>query len=356
VSPPAEPGVLDDPEAIARVDRGGMLAVVAGTGRHLLQGLAAGRAVEGPWAGLRSVVVCGMGGSGVAGDLVRSLLGAELPVPLVVVKGYALPGFCGPDTLVVAVSYSGDTEETLAAYGEALARRCRVVAVSAGGELAERAGRDGVPRVALPPDAPVPRAAVGHLTGAVLGVLEAAGVAPAVAPRAERAAVTLEELAARLGPERGTAENEAKSVARWLLGGTPVVWGSEGVGEGPALRWKTQLNENAKVPAFHAVLPELDHNEVEGWSPGAGSGHRVVVLRHPGEHPRVAARVEATLASVRASGLEARAVHAEGETPFEWVLSLVMKGDFASVYLAVARGVDPTPVPVLTGLKERLRG
>lgn len=352
---PEAAALLDDPEALARADPRDMLGVVAGSGRQLLEGLAAGRAAGVvPPPDLRSVVVCGMGGSAVAGDLARSALGEELPVPLVVVRGYRLPGFCGPGTLVVAVSHSGTTEETLAAYDDALRRGCRVVAVSAGGELAERAGRDGVPHARVPGAALMPRSALGYLAGALLGVLEAAGVASGVGTALGRAALTLEALARDLGPDRPAGENEAKSLALWLLGGTALVWGSEGVAEGPALRWKTQLNENAKVPAFHAALPELDHNEVEGWHPGAGAGYRVVVLRHPGEHPRVAARVEATLASLQGSGLAFRAVHAVGDLPLEWVLSLVLKGDFVSTYLALARGVDPTPVPVLTALKERL--
>lgn len=353
---PEAAALLDDRQALARADPGDMLGVVAGSGRQLLEGLAAGRAAGvAPGADVRSVVLCGMGGSAVAGDLARSGLGGELAVPLVVVRGYGLPGFCGPGTLVVAVSHSGNTEETLAAYDDARRRGCRVVAVSAGGELARRARRDGVPHAAVPGAALMPRSAVGHLAGAVLGILEAAGVTSGVGPALERTAATLEALARELGPERPADENEAKSLALWLLGGTPLVWGSEGVAEGPALRWKTQLNENAKVPAFHAVLPELDHNEVEGWCQGAGAGYRVVVLRHPGEHPRVAARVEATLASLEGSGLAFRAVHAVGHTPLEWVFSLVLEGDFVSTYLALARGVDPTPVPVLAALKERLR-
>ncbi|HXF57380.1 MAG TPA: bifunctional phosphoglucose/phosphomannose isomerase [Actinomycetota bacterium] len=353
---PEAAALLDDPQALARADPRGMLEVVAGSGRQLLEGLAAGRAAGVvPPPDLRSVVVCGMGGSAAAGDLARSALGAELPVPLAVVRGYVLPGFCGPGTLVLAVSHSGDTEETLAAYDDALRRGCRVAAVSAGGELARRAERDGVPRASVPGADLMPRSAVGYLAGAVLGVLEQAGLASGAGPALERTAATLEALARDLGPERPAEENEAKSLALWLMGGTPLVWGSEGVAEGPAMRWKTQLNENAKVPAFHAVLPELDHNEVEGWHPGAGAGYRAVVLRHPGEHPRVAARVEATLASLEGSGLAFRAVQAVGDTPLEWVFSLVLKGDFASTYLALARGVDPTPAPVLAALKERLR-
>jgi glucose/mannose-6-phosphate isomerase len=134
-----------------------------------------------------------------------------------------------------------------------------------------------------------------------------------------------------------------------------VIWGSEGIAEPAAIRWRCELNENAKVPAFSSVLPELDHNEVEGWSPGAGRGFGLVILRHHGEHASVGARVQATLDSIEDAGLESREAWAARSGPLASVLGLIMVGDLASTYLAILRGVDPTPIPVLTGLKERLR-
>ena len=126
--------------------------------------------------------------------------------------------------------------------------------------------------------------------------------------------------------------------------------------EAAALRWKTQMNENAKCPAFHSMLPELDHNELEGWSSGTGERFALAILRHEGEHRRIAARVEASLDTMSASGLETREVWAEGTSPFEQLFALVMVGDFTSTYLAVLRGVDPMGVPNVAGLKERLSG
>jgi glucose/mannose-6-phosphate isomerase len=348
---------LDDRRAIDSVDKSGMLSIVAGLGRQLGAGFEAGRGVgagaEG--SGFDGVVVCGMGGSGIAGDVARSLYGGSLAMPLVSSKGYGLPGFCGPKTLVAAVSYSGNTEETLAAYEEARGRGCTVLAICGGGELAERAAANGDLHVAVPTDLPMPRAAVGYLSGAMIGALGALGLAPADPLEVERAGACLDDLAERLGPDRAIGDNEAKSLALWLAGRTAVIWGSEGVAEAAALRWKNQLNENAKVPAFCSVLPELDHNEIEGWSAGTGVSFGLVVLRHGGEHPRIAVRVDASLETAAASGAPARQVWAEGTTPVEHLLSLMMKADFASIYVAVLRGVDPTPVPVLMGLKDRLR-
>jgi glucose/mannose-6-phosphate isomerase len=334
-----------------------MLGLAADLGRQLRAGFELGRRTDRlpSGEGIRSILMCGMGGSGIAGDMIRSLFERRLTVPVVVTKGYEVPEFCGRDTLVVASSFSGNTEETLAAFEEAVTRGCRLVGVSAGGTLAARSDEEAVAHVRLPSDVAMPRAALGYLFAAAIGVLDAMDIVPHPGDDLERTAELLDGLAQALGPEIPAEANQAKSVALWLLGRTPLVWGSEGLAQAPALRWKTQLNENAKVPAFASVLPELDHNEIEGWSPGAGNGYGVVLLRYEGEHPRVARRVHATLESIASAGLDAREVRAVGTSPMEWLFSLVMLGDFTSIYLGVERGVDPWPIPVLMGLKERLR-
>jgi glucose/mannose-6-phosphate isomerase len=349
---------LDDPEALRAADPGGMLALVADLGAQLRQGFELGRrAVALPNVrGVRSVVVCGMGGSGTVGDVVRASFADRLPVPVISSKGYGLPAFCGRDTLLLAVSYSGETEETLAAYAQGVAASCAVIALSSGGRLASLAAADGVAHVPVPGHVPVPRAALGYLAGEAAGVLEALELAPYAGEEVSRAARQVEALGAELAPDRPVGENRAKALASWLHGRTPVVWGSEGPAEAAALRWKTQFNENAKLPAFHSVLPELDHNEIEGWTRGSGSPFGLVILRHPAEHPRIAQRVQGTLEVIGGSGLECREAHGEGSSPMEIAFSLIMLGDFVSTYLAILRGEDPMPVRVLTQLKDRLRG
>jgi glucose/mannose-6-phosphate isomerase len=353
----ADPSVLDDRRALSADGASTMLSLVRSTGRQLREGYRAGRtAPDLPSGGsLRSVAICGMGGSGVVGDIIRSLYAGRLPLPIVAVKGYELPEFCGRDTVALAVSFSGDTEETLAAYADAVDRGCRVVAVSAGGELAARAGEDQVPHVTLPGNVPVPRAALGFAAGVPIGLLEAMGLIPPAADEVERTAARLEEMASRLGPEVSVGENQAKSLAGWIGDRTPVIWGSQGIADAAAVRWKTQMNENAKVPAFSSVLPELDHNEVEGWSEGTGGSFVGIALRHRGEHPQVGPRVAATIEAIQASGLEVRELHGSGFALLEALFSLIMVGDFASTYLGILRGVDPLAIPVLTKLKERLR-
>ena len=353
----ADPAVLDDRRALSADGAAKMLTLIGSTGRQLIDGYRAGRAAADLPSGrsLRSVVVCGMGGSGVVGDVVQALYAGRLPLPIVAVKGYELPEFCGRDTLALAVSFSGDTEETLAAYADAVDRGCRVISVSAGGELAARAGDDQVPHIGLPGHIPVPRAGLGFASAVPIGVLEAMGLIPAAADEVERTARRLEDMASRLGPEVAGEDNEAKALAAWIGDRTPVIWGSEGIAGAAASRWKTQMNENAKSPAFASVLPELDHNEVEGWSKGTGTAFALVALRHRGEHPKVGARLAATLDSISASGLDVREVHAGGTGPLESLFSLIVMGDFVSTYLGILRGMDPLAIPVLTALKERLR-
>jgi glucose/mannose-6-phosphate isomerase len=231
-----------------------------------------------------------------------------------------------------------------------------VVALSSGGRLASLAMSDGVAHVPIPGHVPAPRAALGYLAGATAGLLEALGLVSDAGEDVARASAAAEALGAELGPERPVEENRAKALASWLDGRTPLVWGSEGPAEAAALRWKTQFNENAKLPAFHSVLPELDHNEIEGWTRGSGSPFGVVILRHAAEHPRIARRVQATLEAIGGSALECREVRAEGSSPMEIALSLITMGDFVTIYLAILRGEDPMPVRVLTHLKDRLRG
>ena len=352
-----DPGILDDPTALASRDPGGMLGLVARTGDQLRRGFELGCGTAGlPSAdGVRAIVICGMGGSGIVGDVLRSLYAARSSVPLEVVKGYVLPDAYRRDALVVAVSFSGNTEETLSAYSQAVAAGCRVVAVSVGGALAALAETDAVPHVAIPGDVSMPRVGLGYQTGAVVGVLAAMGLLPPVGDDLDRTVVRLEALAAEAAPERPTAGNLAKQLAVWLADRVPLVWSTQGLAEAAGLRWKTQFNENAKAPAFHATLPELDHNDIEGWSTGAGRPFGLVVLRHRHEHPRLDERIRVTYDVIAGAGLEHREVRVDGLSRLETLFALILWGDFTATYLGLLRGFDPSPIPALTNLKERLR-
>jgi len=349
--------VLDDLAALAANDPSGMLDAVLGLAAQVRDGYREGLgAVDLPAGdGVTAVAVCGMGGSGVSGDIVRALYRDRLTLPVTVAKGPVLPAFCGKDTLVLLSSYSGNTAETLACFEQATHWGCRVVAVTSGGELARRAAEQGVPTVPVPTGFQ-PRAAVGHLTFGVLGALEAMGVVPTLEEEVDHVATVLERVRNRIGPEVPESENRAKRLARAIGDRFPVLWGADGVGSVAAARWRTELNENAKVPAFSAALPELDHNEVVGWAAGTGERFVLLTLRHTGEHADVAERFPPSVEVALSSGMLHEEVRADGDSPLAALMSLVMLGGAVSVYLAAARGVDPTPIDAITRIKKALEG
>jgi glucose/mannose-6-phosphate isomerase len=348
-------GRLDDPQALRAADPSGMLDALARTGHQLRAGYRRARSAGIPFAGtVRSVTFSAMGGSAAAGDGAVAAFADVARVPMLTLRGYRVPGGYGADDLVVCVSYSGNTEETLAAFAAARERGCSVIAVCGGGRLEDRAREADVPVVTIPTGAPVPRAGLGALLGGAVGALAGAGILSGIDEEVEAAADTVTALGGEMRPNAPATENEAKDVAAWIEDRVPVIWGSEGVSAAAAWRWKTAFNENAELPAFASVLPELDHHEVVGWSEDRGRSFRVVILREEGEHEAVPARLEATLEEVSGSGLSWREVRARGASPLARFLSLALLGDLASSYHALGRGVDPTAMESLTRIKARL--
>jgi glucose/mannose-6-phosphate isomerase len=346
---------LDDRAALRAGDPGGMLDTVAGLAAQCREAYATGLATN-PLPGaddVASIAVCGMGGSAIAGDVLAAVAAPRLRIPVTVVRTPELPEFCGPHTLVVASSYSGETSETLALFEEAVVRGCRILSITSGGTLGERSSELGVGRV-LAPGGFMPRAAFGHLALGALGALEAMGIAPSHADDVDEAVALMDEVMAESGPDARAPANPAKALALAIGERVPVVWGADGIGSVASTRWKTQFNENAKVPAFAASLPELDHNEVVGWSPGRGEGFAVIALRHAGEHGDVATRFPLSEEIARRSGADVHEVEARGRSDLARLLTLVQTGDLVSTYLGLARGVDPSPVEAITILKRAL--
>jgi glucose/mannose-6-phosphate isomerase len=344
---------LEDPAALRAADPSGMLDALIAFPDDCAGSYDRGRRTGGlPQPDhVRSLTLCGMGGSAVAGDIVRALFSGRLGVPIDIVRSPSLPEHCETQSVVVVASYSGNTAETLGCLEEAVARGCRVVAVTSGGRLAERCADERLPVVRVP-GGMQPRAALGHLAFGTLGALEAAGLVPSVEADVEETVSIVRKIVAALGPE--APRNLAKEIAYRIGDRVPVIWGAEGIGAVAAMRWKTQINENAKWPAFWSAMPELDHNEIVGWSEGAGAGFFLVMLRHDGEDPGVAPRFPLSLEAIRGAGLGHEEVRAAGESPLARLISLVVVGDFTSVYLALRRGVDPTPVEAIDRLKRAL--
>lgn len=296
------------------------------------------------------VLVVGMGGSGMAGDVAAVIASERAPVPLLTWKTVGLPRWCGPSTLVVAISCSGTTAETLSSAQVAAERGATVVTISGGGTLEALASADGA-AIGLPEGIPMPRAGLGAMVGALLVALGRAGVLDDVANDVQEAAQHL------LG-RRDQMRNElAPSVAAAIAGTVPIIHGDHPLGATAALRWKNQVNENAKLPAFFGAEPEVGHNEATGFEalrPGSGQALSLVTLSWPGEDPWVAerARVAAELARPRLAA--AVSVRGEGTRPLAALLDLVLLGDLVSLELAAAAGIDPGPIPVLGELKRKM--
>jgi glucose/mannose-6-phosphate isomerase len=295
------------------------------------------------------LVVCGMGGSAIGGDLASAALGDRATRPITTVRRYALESWTGPDSLVLCTSYSGNTEEALACFEAAGAAGAGRAVLTTGGTLAEAARAESVPVIGVPAGMQ-PRAAVLYTIVATLECAAVCGAAPALRAEIDTAAALLEQLVEEWGPD-APGDSEAKAVARALQGTIPVVHGA-GPTVAPARRWKTQLNENAAGAAFWSELPEANHNEICGWARGrAAAPLSAVFLEDPDQHPRVHRRIELTAAEVQQAGAPVVRVQARGDSRLERALSLVLLGDLASVYLAVLDGVDPTPVEQIERFK-----
>jgi len=346
---------LDDPVAVRAADPSDMLGSVAALPRHVAEAYANGVAASGlpDLAGLTSVVCCGMGGSAVAGDVLKQVFRERLGLPVDVSRSPVLPAFAGPSTLVVVSSYSGNTAETLAAFHEAAARGCRILAITGGGTLSDECAERGWAAVHVPGGFQ-PRAAVGHLTFAMLGALEAAGLLPSLAEGVDEVVVELERAAADLAPEVPVERNPAKALAGRIGDRIPVIWGIEGLASVAALRWKTQMNENGKVPAFASAMSELDHNEVVGWTRPYGERCAVIGLRHDAEPEELPPRFPLSADIAREAGATYEEVRVTTRLPLATLFGLIVVGDFVSCYVALRRGVDPTPVAVIDRLKAAL--
>ena len=347
---------LDDVRAIRAVDGSDMLGVIAGLSADCRSAYDSSLAQDLPVAdGVRSVVVCGMGGSAMSGELLRSVFADRIVVPVLVNRGHKLPAFAGTHTLVIGSSYSGDTAETLSAFGEAVSRGCRLLAISAGGELSRIAEDAGAPIVAMPAGFQ-PRAALGHLGFALIGALQTMGLLPQLETEVAEAVSELQRLTSQMVADVVLDENPAKRLATLIKDRVPVIWGAGAIGEVAAMRWKTQLNENAKVPAFCSSMSELDHNEVVGWTRPYGNQFTLIALRHDGEHAQDIARFPLSYEIARAAGVTTQEVRAGGRSLLARLMGLIVIGDFVSTYLGIRRGIDPTPVDAITELKAALAG
>jgi glucose/mannose-6-phosphate isomerase len=303
------------------------------------------------------IVFCGMGGSGVVGDAVVAVGTATLPVPAVVLKHYRTPAFVGPRSLVFAVSFSGDTEETVGNARAAVDAGARLITIAGGGAL-EALGRErGVLHLPVDPTIAAPRFALAAMVAPALVTLFKMGVLPEAHAGLVMAQQQLARRRDECRPEVEGARNPARELARRIDRTIPLVYGLGGLGAVAAMRWKQSVNENAKAPAFWNQYPELDHNEICGWGQHGDVTRQVftlVELGHGMEDDRLLARAAATRALVEECVAQILQVEAAGEGRLAQLLDLIYLGDWTTVYLALAADVDPGPIDAITRLKDAL--
>lgn len=340
-------------QSIEAVDKRGMLGDILAQPDQLTDALwrVESAAIE-PLDVPSDLVVCGMGGSAIGGDLAAAAIGERAKRPILTWRHYRPPAWLSRDTLVVCASYSGNTEETLSAFEAAGAAGAQRVAVTTGGKLAESARSEGVPVIGVPSGL-LPRCAVAYMTVAVLECASLCGAAPSLRGEIDGAGDLLGTLAPEWGPDADDS-TEAKRLAIRLRGSVPVIYGAE-LTAAVARRWKTQMNENPELPSFWAELPELDHNEICGWPGAAELGPMSAVFLEDGEqHERIRRRVELTAPIVGRGATAVERVESRGESAFERLMSLVFLGDLVSLYVSVLLGRDPSPMDAIDELKREL--
>lgn len=349
---------LDDVQAIRANDPSDMFGSIYNLPEQCQQALDIAANTSLPleqFAGLTNIVVTGLGGSAIGGDLLRVFAGPRADLPIIVNRDYTLPNFVGPSTLVFATSFSGNTEETLSAYKQARAQQARIIVITTGGKLREMADRDNVPVITIPGGIS-PRAATGYLFIPTVVVLQRLGLIPEVTSEIRDAISQLRTVRETLKPEVPVETNLAKKIALRLKGKIPVIYGSTGNTEVVATRWKGQINENAKAAAYWNVFPEMNHNEVVGFENPAPllKDIEVIILRDEQDHPQVQKRMEISKTIMGSAVAGITEVWSSGSSNLSRTLSLTYTGDFVSVYLATLYGIDPTPVMMIDLLKGKL--
>jgi len=358
----ADKGVLDDLEKIRELDKGGMVEHCLNLPSYCIDainlskgGVQRFKAKLSSWKGkISSIIHAGMGGSAIGGDLLKEWAREKLDVPMEVYRDYSLPKYADEDTLVFTVSYSGMTEETLSAFIDALQKGCKVVAVTSGGHLKEFAEKAKAPLIMIPAGMP-PRAALPYLLLPQMFILQELGLVKGLDEELGETVSILNGLKERVKPEVPTESNESKKLASVVFGTVPLV-----LGYGPlkpvAERFKTQFNENSKSLGFSSYFPELDHNLIMGWEPEdpITKLFTVILLRSRNEPKEIKNRIEVTSSLAFSKSSKVFEVYCLGDSILANMLSAILVGDLASVYLAILRGIDPTPVKTIEKLKAEI--
>ena len=347
---------LDNASAYRQFDKSGMLDHLHRFPEQCLKAWEKVQRFELPreYAKISNVVIVGMGGSAIGGDIVRRLALSESKVPVRVHRDYGLPAFVDENTLVIASSYSGNTEETLSAFTEALGNRSRKLVIASGGKLKQLAEQECIPAFVIDYQAP-PRAAFPHSLIPLVGIFQKLGLLGDKSADLHEAVDILNQLSTDFVETKSLASNPAKQLAAKLRGRIAVIYGAEILSE-VARRWKGEFNENSKAWAFFENFPELNHNAVVGYEfpPEAKERIFVLMLRSSLLRPRNLLRYEVTARLLSKAGISYEFAEATGKSALSQVLSLVLLGDYASFYLSMLNRVDPTHVDAIDFIKQYL--
>ncbi len=348
---------LNDHTSFLNIDKQNYLSEIENLPSQLENAFQRGLSLSLPeWQGIQRVLIAGMGGSAIGADLLAAYAAPLCPVPIVVQRNYMLPAWAhGPDTLVVASSHSGNTEETLAAFELASKSNCRILALCTGGKLAEAAMASNIPLWTFEHHGQ-PRAAVGYSFGMLLALFTRLGLIPNPAAELSEAITAMRKQQASLQADVPVVHNPAKRQAGQLMGRWVMVFGAD-VLEPVARRWKTQVNELAKAVAQFEALAEADHNALAGLMQPEQTLHTIMALflRAASYHPRNLLRTELTKQAYMLEGLNTDFYDAQGETPLAQQWTALHFGDYVAYYLAMLYEIDPTPIEALEGFKQQLK-
>lgn len=359
----SETTVLDRLEEIKRIDKSDMLGHCMKTPEYCEDAVQLAKQITIPsevkisektsiqYGKPLNIIIAGMGGSAIGGEMLRDWLRDELPIPIKVCRDYSLPAYADENTLVFAISYSGNTEEALNTLVDAVHRKCMTITVTSGGHLLSFSKKLQMPHVVIPRGLP-PRVAIPFLFFPLPILMERMGILKNIEEDLKEVIQVLKRLSEENSPKTPAENNPTKRLALELMGSIPVVYGFRQY-KAIARRWKTQFNENSKVPSKWDVFPELNHNEVVGWEAPEALTKKfsIILIRDLHEPPEIGHRMEATKLLALHKAWEVLEIYARGDKKLARMFSLLYLGDLASIYLAILRGTDPSPVETIDKIK-----
>jgi glucose/mannose-6-phosphate isomerase len=347
--------ILDNLDEIKKIDKSNMLSFCVDAPKHYVEAARIAETVSISYPKPQTIVVAGMGGSTIGGELLKDWTRDKIAVPIEACRDYSLPAYADKNTLVFVVSYSGETEESLSIFLDAIKRKCMIIGISSGGTLHEVAEKLNMPHL-LVPSGMAPRATLPYLFMPLPIFLEKIGLVSGVAPEFSETIKILKQVSNSNMPEQLLKDNFSKQLASNISGTVPVIYGF-GTYRAVAQRLKTQFNENSKVPAKWEFFPELDHNEIVGWEAvqDLAKFFSVILIRDNDEPEAMRQRIETTKELIQNESVKVFEIQSLGKSRLAKMSSVICIGDFTSVYLAILRGIDPTPVKTIASLKEKIK-